>query len=248
MGVDRFFFVENDSTDDTVDVLSRYDNVHVFSTKGSYKKSFFGCIWRLKLFRKYGHDYWCMVVDADEMFIYPDYENTSLKEFCKKLESENFLGYRAIWMQMYSDRPVRQTVWEDKTDPLELCPYFDIDSHKPGPHPKVMQWEYTLDKAPLFYRCKGGPDVWIGQHTFEGSRKESQISKGRGAVLHFKYTADLHERAEEEKLRRQHWASEQKYGGFFHSLQRNPDLALTYEDSVKFEGSEQLVDLGIMKR
>ena len=250
LGVTRFFIVDNNSNDGTQEFLLANSDVHLFSSKASFKTSEFGSVWREVLFRKYGHEHWCLVVDPDEMFIYPGYENIDLHALIAKLEAEKCLGLEAIWVQMYSGEPIRKTVLKPNMNPLELCPYFDADSAERGPHPRLLDWTFTPNKAPLLYLCNGGPRVWVGAHRFiwkSGGPRREQIAKMRGAVLHFKFTSDLHEKCQEEICRRQHWNSEAKYGGFFRKMMEDPDLTLTHEGSTRYENSEQLVCLGIMK-
>jgi hypothetical protein len=249
LGVNRFLIVDNDSSDATRDILLSRRNVHVFHTKRSYKNSEYGCIWREVLFRDHGFGHWCVVVDADEMLIYPDYETTDLRGLAAAMQAEGALGLRATWVQMYSDIPVRKTAIGPEDDPLHVCPYFDRNTLERGPHPLKLGWIPSTDKAPFFFMQPGGPSVWVGQHEFvwsDGIRREPQIATIRGAVLHFKFVSELYDKAREEMRRRVHVASDRKYGGFLYEMNYNPDLTLVHEGSIKFEGSRQMVDLGIM--
>ena len=245
LGIDRFFFVDNDSSDGTREILASWENVHVFITRDSFKASKCGSFWRERLLGKYGNDHWCLVADADEMFIYPGYENTSLHDLCKSMENEGSLGMKCIWVQMYSKDSIRSSKWRDGEDPLTFCSYFDRNSAEECPHPTKFGWEFNIHKAPLFFRCKNGPRLSRGHHIFHwhGQNRESQH---RGAVLHFKFTSDLYERCEEILQRLQHFKSEEKYGGFYRAMVENPDMNLMHSGSVHFDNSTQLVDLGIM--
>jgi hypothetical protein len=53
--------------------------------------------------------YWSLLIDADELFIYPGYEREDLSSFCCKLDQVKAEGVFAIMLDMYSDRPVLQT-------------------------------------------------------------------------------------------------------------------------------------------
>ncbi|MDP2923894.1 MAG: glycosyltransferase family 2 protein, partial [Candidatus Omnitrophota bacterium] len=80
LGVDRFFFVDNDSSDGSASfLLSQGEHAHVFWTNDSYGKAKCGLNWLDALLHKYGVGHWCIVGDADEHFIYPHYEEVSLK-------------------------------------------------------------------------------------------------------------------------------------------------------------------------
>ena len=68
MGINHFLFVDNDSTDGTLDYLSRQPDVSVWHTSASYKRSRFGVDWLNWLQMRYGHEHWCLTVDPDEFF------------------------------------------------------------------------------------------------------------------------------------------------------------------------------------
>src|SRR5262249_13912145 len=78
-GVDRIFVLDNDSTDDTRSIALSFDNTHLFYTKDVYPRA---GAWVDLLLRHYGNGCWCLVLDADEMIVYPDFEVVSLRELC----------------------------------------------------------------------------------------------------------------------------------------------------------------------
>ena len=63
-GVDRFFVVDNGSTDGMTDFLLSQKDVHVFYTEDSYKENKAGVSWVNQLLDQYGVGHWCLVVDA----------------------------------------------------------------------------------------------------------------------------------------------------------------------------------------
>ncbi|MEX0337920.1 MAG: glycosyltransferase family 2 protein, partial [Arenibacterium sp.] len=71
LGVGHFLFVDNDSTDGTLEYLSGQPDVSIWTTKASYKKATYGVDWVNWINRKYAHGHWTLVVDPDEFFIYP---------------------------------------------------------------------------------------------------------------------------------------------------------------------------------
>lgn len=71
LGVSHFIIVDNDSSDGGREYLAEQSDVSIWTTKSSYKRSKFGVDWLNWLQRKYGHGHWTLVVDPDELFIYP---------------------------------------------------------------------------------------------------------------------------------------------------------------------------------
>ena len=124
-GVDRFFIIDNGSTDGTVDLLLSKKNVHVFETKESYAKSDCGNLWLQMILRRYAKGHWCVIVDADEMLVYPNYEKISLKQFCLFLDKEGSTAMHSLLVDMYSNRPVAAAQYQRGDDLLLAFPYFD---------------------------------------------------------------------------------------------------------------------------
>jgi hypothetical protein len=68
-----------------------------------------------------------------------------------------------------------------------------------------------------------------------------------GVLLHFKFLHDLHGRAIQEVARGEHYDGAAEYRRYAETLSLDPDMTLMYEGSTRFEGSGQLVQLGLME-
>jgi glycosyltransferase involved in cell wall biosynthesis len=146
MGVDRFFIVDNASSDGTRDFLSKQRDVALFATEDSYAQSRFGMNWLHPLMDNFGEDHWIVNVDADELFIYPYYERITLTKLCQFLDGEKSNAVFSILLDMYSDRQIGATVYRQGESLIEACPYFDR-----GP--------YKIVRSPIFpyLELRGGP-------------------------------------------------------------------------------------------
>ena len=67
-----------------------------------------------------------------------------------------------------------------------------------------------------------------------------------GALLHFKFLADFPERAVHEAARGVYYDGAAEYRRYAQTLAGAPDFTLMYEGSTRFEGTAQLVRLGLM--
>ena len=67
-----------------------------------------------------------------------------------------------------------------------------------------------------------------------------------GALLHFKFLHDFHARTVCEAARGEHYDGASEYRRYEERLTRDPDMTFVYEGSVHFEGTTQLVRLGLM--
>ena len=73
------------------------------------------------------------------------------------------------------------------------------------------------------------------------------ISSITGVLQHFKFFSDFFEIAKEESLRKEHWDDGAQYVSYWDILRKSPDLTAFFEDSVLFENSQQLIDLGLVR-
>lgn len=127
LGVDRFFFVDNKSSDGTTEYLLKQFDVQVFETEASFAAAKGGAVWLNSLMDAYGRGQWCLVADADELLVYPDCEQVSLPEFCEQLDAEGCAAMQVILLDMYSDKPMPELNYQPGQDLRQACPYFDGD-------------------------------------------------------------------------------------------------------------------------
>src|SRR5262249_47458166 len=100
--------------------------VHTFRAAGSYSRARFGIDWLRNLLESHGRDHWCVVVDADEFFVYPGWEYLSIPDLCDYLDSESSSAFASLLLDMYSGKPfARPGCWEVPA-PQAGCPSFDI--------------------------------------------------------------------------------------------------------------------------
>src|SRR5215203_4779881 len=66
LGVKHLFFLDNESTDGTVEALKGYENVTVLRTTLPYKRYEYPMT--QYLIERFGRGRWCLCVDIDELF------------------------------------------------------------------------------------------------------------------------------------------------------------------------------------
>lgn len=128
MGVSRFLFIDNNSTDGTREYLLSQPDCHVHYTKNSFGAAKGGITWSRAVLDLYGVGHWCLVIDADEIFVFPHSEDTSLKEFCTFLDKEGSDVVYSFLLDMYPKGNVADAVCQgDDKSFMEIAPYFDKD-------------------------------------------------------------------------------------------------------------------------
>lgn len=260
LGIDRFFIVDNDSTDGTVDFLLNQPDVHLFQTRDSFSNSQCGYAWTNTLLEMFGTGGWCLTIDADEQFIYPHYESVNIHSLCDVLDRSGARGLFTVFLDMYSDRPIQETLYRSGDALLEACPFFDASpyrcvqtEHFPslqvygGVRERVF-WNRggsghspTLSQVPLV-RWQEGTRYLLCRHAMT----PVPIAAITGALLHYKFLFDFHEKVKVEAERGEHFAGGSEYKEYTRAMDQDGGLCLFGDRSLRFTGSSQLIDLGLM--
>jgi len=258
-GVDHFFIVDNGSRDGSTDYLLGQADVSLFYTEDSYSESQCGLLWINELLDRFADGHWTLTLDADELLVYPACELVQLEPLTGYLESVGADAVITMLLDMYSDLPIGSTQYTSGEPFLESCAYFDIDTYSGLPsHPvpvrggprerafwKDHEWDYPspfLSKTPLV--------KWKRGRVYEAStHKISDIQPAdlTGALLHFKFFGDFPARAVLESQRKEHFAGARQYVTYSKVLERDPDLTLFHDRSVRFTDSFQLARLGFVR-
>jgi hypothetical protein len=179
---------------------------------------------------------------------------------------------RTLVLDMYSDRPVAETLYGPGDDILQVCPYFDRD----GYYVRTVQMSGSGGSAQradqgktfggarqrVFWADKADGEVppyltnyplqrWIGGGRIPGARHWTNLPGAdteavTGALLHFKFIDSLIPRALEEVQRKEHAGGAVEYAHYAAALRRTPRLSLFGRQSLRYRSSEQLVDLGLI--
>jgi hypothetical protein len=72
------------------------------------------------------------------------------------------------------------------------------------------------------------------------------IAAVTGAILHYKFLADFHAHAQVEAGRGEHFANGREYKEYLRVMDADAALCLKTAQSLRFSGSRQLVELGLM--
>lgn len=127
LGVNRFLFTDNNSTDGTLDYLLSQPDCHVFYTKDSYSESKSGIRWAKNLADTYCNGYWCLRLDADELFVYPHSETLSLRALSDFMDQEGSQGLFTFMLDMYPKGNIAAAVCTPDKSFFDVAPYFDSE-------------------------------------------------------------------------------------------------------------------------
>ncbi len=266
LGVDHFFFVDNDSDDGTREYLCEQSDTSVWTTQGSYKRAKFGMDWMNALLNLYAHGHWALVVDVDEFLVYPKVDTRNLHALTDWLDASKRRSFGAMLIDMYSKSPIADNVYQPGEDPFKTLNYFDSGNYvyeqnekyanlwiQGGPRQRVFfsdnpELGPALNKIPLVKWRRGV--VYISStHTIlpRGLNRVYDMwggEKASGCLLHAKFLSIFAEKAEEELERGQHYAASREYRAYQAHLAESQGLWTP--NSTRLTGWNQLENLGLI--
>ena len=133
LGVDRFFIIDNDSSDGTADYLLREPDVRLFRTAARYSEAAMGIDWVNTLLAAFGVGAWCVTVDIDELLVYPGSERAPLRTLTAYLDRNGYGALSCTLLDLYPDQPLNECVYEPGDDLIAAAPYFDAGPYRTGP-------------------------------------------------------------------------------------------------------------------
>lgn len=267
-GVRHFFFVDNGSTDNFMELVKEQKDCSVWYTRASYKKSSFGMHWLNYLLRRYGTGHWCVTIDPDEFLVFPYSEQRNLHELTEFLDGEKRESLFCLMLDMYAKGRIADAHCNPGQNPLEITPYFDAEGYvqrqnsyyrdifiQGGPRRRIL-FNMQPERAPA--QNKTPLVKWRWHFSYRSSmhcllpirlnlaHARSHLSP-TGCLLHFKFLSVLKIKAKEEMERKEHFDDSIEYKKYNQFVEESND-ELYYSGAKKFENSEQLIQLDLMNR
>ncbi|MGQ0567119.1 MAG: glycosyltransferase family 2 protein [Gemmobacter sp.] len=266
LGVDHFLFVDNGSTDGSTDWLAAQADVSLWTTPDSYRDSRFGLDWVNALLMRHGCGHWCLTLDADELFVYPDHDTLDLRALTGWLSARGVDFMSALMLDLYPQGPVGSVPHVPGQNPVEALPFFDPDGYRRteiaryahvsirgGPRARVF-FADTPDRAPHLHKT---PLIrWHWRYAYLSSthvalpvRLNAGFSRPdlpTGALLHTKFLPEILPKSREERARAEHFTHPDQYGDYYDGVIAGPDL--WYPGAARYQDAAQLEALDLIQR
>ncbi|MEM9425293.1 MAG: glycosyltransferase family 2 protein [Pseudomonadota bacterium] len=268
LGVSHFLFVDNGSSDGGTDLLAGEEDVSLWTTEASYKKSRFGTDWLNWLKFRYGDGHWTLTLDPDEFLIYPFCDTRPIQALTDWLDQSGVRSLGTMLIDMYPRGPVDEAAYQPGQDPFELAPWFDAGNYMVSRNPRYGNlWVQGGPRARVYFpdAPEHAPSLnkiplvkWERRYAYVSSthmllpRGLNQVydvaggEKMSGCLLHAKFLDILADKAAEEVERREHFASGREYDAY-HQKGGGPN-GLWCEWSERYIGWRQLELLGLMSK
>lgn len=164
LGVERFAFIDNGSTDGTWEWLLEQEDIDLFRTQELYN-----CYakegWLNRVVSHYGFHRWYLLTDSDELMTYVGMEEHPIRELVEWAEANGHSRLKGLTLDMYADSPLYSIRSED-VDIRQVYSWMDTDSYLQeerniagtkisvlvgGPRHRAMGVNCYLMKHPLVY-------------------------------------------------------------------------------------------------
>lgn len=268
LGVNHFLFVDNGSDDGGLSLLAAQPDVSIWQCDRSYRAARFGLDWMTCLQMRYGHGHWTLMADVDELLIYDGYQQHGLAELTQQLDAKGQSAFGALMLDLYPKGALGEQTYQSGQDPTEVLTHFDAGPYRAtrqaplgnlwlqgGVRERVFFGDTpaqspTLNKIPLVkwnrrFAYVNSCHSALPRHlNAEYAGPAGDVPSG--ALLHSKFLPEIVSKSEIERMRKQHFHDPEKFDDYYRSLTNAPDL--WHQGSTRYQGADQLVELGLMAR
>lgn len=234
LGVACFLVVDNCSDDGTLEYLADQPDVVVFSADTDYAQSHFGVAWQQAVLANLRQGQWSLVADADELAVFPDWEERGLWPFLRTSVEADADALRLFMLDLYPAGPLAQARVAPDAPFADLCwcdrvPFLRNSSYL-GPFGSSPTWTSALrhrllpgSRPELFVAQKVAllryqPCMRLseGLHYVSGAK----LAKQEMLFAHLKYSANFDVKARIEARRGQHFNGAEEYRAYLALLDK----------------------------
>lgn len=257
LGVDRFLIVASNATDSFVEYARQRDDCCAWRTSANYRRSRRGTWWRNHLLRRFGVGHLCVVVDPDEYLVYPYMATRSVRALGQFLKDDHRECAHALLVDAYGEHAPAETVYRPGDNPFEICAYFDRDGYtqRSGPLKTTFVQGGPLMRVRFKDNPAGAPPLdtvpivwWKKNYRYQRANhfldppylnlahRPGEVSLSC-CLFRFEFLAPSTDAAKPGAKPED-------------DIRKDGNEAALYQDGVsaKYEGPQQLIDLGLMRR
>lgn len=267
MGARHFAFIDNGSTDDTIDRIKAEPGTII--DQSSLPLATYEDLLRQFPARRYGQNRWCLYVDMDEMFDFEGRADVGLAGLRRYLETQGFTAFVAQMLEMFPEEPlsdvsdlsfdavlrrfehydlsdIRRRPYHAEEIPFSALPQANSLSNEDTPflfggiRHKVFGEDCCLTKHPLIFN---GPGVVPAPHPHVSTGV--RCADFTGVIKHYKFANDplARDAASVASGRLDHGEDAKRAEVFA----RQPDLTLHSPEALRWGGIEPLYRAGFLQ-
>src|SRR5215213_2725886 len=269
LGAKHLFFLDNNSTDGTVEALKNYDNTTVLRSKLPWKE--YEVLFKQYPVGRFGRkNRWCLYADIDELFDYPYSDVVGLDSFLGYLNSNSYTAVAAQMLDMFPEEPLSGREENLEDEPLkELLRFYDISNisrrsikelhHLHNRNNKLESDEIEMFRDGIQNTIFGSkplrtkfPLVFTDGRIKPFDRSSHWVDNAKIAditcvLLHYKFLDGyFHKRTMQAVQEESHYKNSRGAKKHLEVLNRNPTLQLKRESARELKGVNDLVENGFL--
>lgn len=266
LGIRKFIYFDNDSTDNSIDVARRYSNVIVVSCTAPFRthQEYI----RYYSITKFVRGGWRLVIDSDELFDYPGSDHVPLQDLLQWLNASGKTGVVAHMLDMIPDGGLKNIDNRSYTSAIASCSLYDISAvERKEYYDKSLWFSYFLEQNTInaddikFYfngirKILFNENCCLSKHPLfripDNFRQPPHPHAVPGLVCadftallrHYKFTGQFVERERDRLTRRAIAHNETRMR--IEALDQNPDMIFRQPTSKPYSSPEGLLDDGFL--
>lgn len=266
MGAKHLVFLDNGSTDGTVEALRTYDDVTVLRSNLPFKR--YQMLMKQYLIERFGRGRWTLSVDMDELFDYPYSDVVSLTSLLKYLNKGAYTTVVAQMLDMFPEEPMSDVASEGDEPLKERHRFYDISNVREQDYwefPFVSGSENVLTNEEIgIYRdgiqntvfgtlpaLTKHPLVFLDEKIKPMDRSAHSVSNAHVADLtcvlfHYKFTNHLYELVRKAARQENYMRDSGKQKKWLKVLEDTPNLLVKSETSRELKHVNELVESGFL--
>ena len=263
LGAKHLVFLDNGSTDGTVEALGAYRDVTVFRTTLPFKR--YGLSMRKYLVERFGRGRWTLNVDIDELFAYPYSDVVGMEALLGYLNENSYTAVVSSVLDMFPEEPlsdvvvaedeplkelhrfcdlsdVREEAYESVGDVGNVPARPDVPILRGGIRRTLFGLNSLLIKHPLIFLDGKLKPMDLSEHWVGHAR----LADFTGVLLHYKLLNGLYAAVRREVESRNYPNRWRKYDRYLMVLEEDPKLAIKTKTARELESTNELVGTRFM--
>ena len=259
LGARHMVFLDNGSTDGTIEALKGHEGVSVLRTELPYKE--YNIAFKRYLIERFGRDRWTLSVDVDELFDYPFSDVVGMQSLLGYLNENDYTAVVSHMLDMFPGRPLREEgpraeeggqkgsyrfydIADVRTRPYSevgdignVLGNGEIELLWGGVHRRVFGGSPLLTKHPLVFLDGRLKPMDLSDH-WAGNARVADLT---GLLLHYKLVDGIYGQVRREIEERRDLNLGGKYDKYSGVLRETPDLLIRNEASRELGSVNELV-------
>ena len=266
LGVEEFFFLDNGSTDGTLEILVAERDVGVYSVDRSLFREFNPDLRRV-LVRRVRPAGWTLGVDIDEFFDYPWSDQVSLTQLCRYFEQQNCNCMTTHMLDMFPDCGLKELSDLAGRDPRNTHVYYSLQALEINTYRCIGDMlsrhgadSLTTPTPDWKFFCNGyrharfGSGIWLTKHALfnmdgrltpylhQHLHLFSRIGDVSAVLYHYKFSPGFRELVERAMVEKQYWGDSADYRHYNRAFLADQDIALKDGHARRLTHRAQLLE------